>query len=69
MGGLVFGVFLAYLGNGLCQSGDSREDNCGTALVGGALVGGLLGFGVGALIGGQFPKHRDETSPDSVQID
>lgn len=56
IGGLVTGLGLALVMDGLCSS---DTGNCGGALAGGFLAGGLLGGIVGALIGGQFPKADD----------
>jgi hypothetical protein len=57
IGGLVTGLGLAPVMDGLCGSSDTGD--CGGALTGGFLAGGLLGGLVGALIGGQFPKADD----------
>lgn len=62
-GGIVGAVVLAALGiwfgNEICQKTEAGNDRgCTAALVvGGALGGGGVGFLIGALIGGQFPKH------------
>ena len=58
-GGLIAGIGLgalsAYEAGGLCES-----SNCTPARVAVGLLGAGLGFTVGALIGGQFPKHTNE---------
>ena len=60
-GGLIGGVIVGALGvtlaEGLCGLSDSQA-SCGGAGIRGALVGGSLGFCIGALIGGQVPKHK-----------
>jgi hypothetical protein len=55
IGGTVLGVLTGVLVAGLCEQSDIEQD-CVFPTIGGALVGGALGFTVGALIGGQFPK-------------
>lgn len=67
IGALAAGSLLAYLGYGLCTSGDTNQDGCGKALAGGALVGGGMGFLLGALLGGQFSKHLEKAPADSAQ--
>ena len=57
IGAVSTGAFIAYLTYGLCRNSDSIHGSCAEGLVGGGLLGGLLGFGIGALVGGQFPKH------------
>jgi hypothetical protein len=63
IGAVSVGAFIAYLAHGLCQDSDTIRGSCADELVGGALLGGLVGFGIGALVGGQFPKHRSPTAP------
>jgi hypothetical protein len=56
IGGVVTGVGLAVLMNGLC----SQDSNCeGSPVPGALLAGGAVGALVGALIGGQFPRAED----------
>ena len=55
IGGIGLGVLSAYEGGRWCESSDCTT---GTLTVG--LLGAGLGFTVGALIGGQFPKHTNE---------
>jgi hypothetical protein len=57
VGGIVSGLGLALLIDGLCSS--DSGGNCGSAVAGGLLGGGVLGGLVGALIGGQFPKAQE----------
>jgi len=61
-GGLIGGGVVGLLGmsfaEGLCGISDSS--NCGGAGIKGIVFGGALGFTLGALIGGQFPKHPRE---------
>jgi len=55
IGGIGLGVLSGYEAGGLCESSDCT---LGRVTVG--ILGGALGFTVGALIGGQFPKHNNE---------
>jgi hypothetical protein len=55
IGGVIGGVAGAILAVDLCNY-DSPCHRPVLAGVGGGLVLGVIGFGVGALIGGQFPK-------------
>jgi len=55
IGGIGLGAFFASEAGGLCES-----SNCTPARVAVGLLGAGLGFTVGALIGGQFPKHTNE---------
>jgi predicted MFS family arabinose efflux permease len=55
IGGIGLGALFAYEAGGLCESSD-----CTKARLAVGLLGGGLGFIVGALIGGQFPKHTNE---------
>jgi hypothetical protein len=58
LGGLVLGGFSVWLSNEICEyAGEGQARGCGGKAVLGGLVGGGLGFLIGALIGGQFPKH------------
>jgi hypothetical protein len=57
VGGIVTGLGLALLIDGLCSS--DSGGNCGSAVTGGLLGGGVVGGVVGALIGGQFPKSEE----------
>ena len=66
IGGVVTGLGLAFLADGLCSSSDTSDD-CGGALTGGFLVGGVLGGLAGALVGGQFPKAEDPAEIDALQ--
>jgi hypothetical protein len=68
VGGIVSGIFFAWLAHGLCTYDDGSNRNCGLQLVGGAVFGGGLGFGLGGLVGGQFPKGRPRVSSDSAQV-
>ena len=69
VGGVVSGIFFAWLAHGLCTYYDeSSNRNCGLKLVGGAVFGGGLGFGLGALVGGQFPKGSQRGSSDSAEV-
>jgi hypothetical protein len=59
IGGIALGAFGIWLGHGLCQDTDAgSEPGCtAKAVIGGGIVGGGIGFLLGALIGGQFPKN------------
>ena len=52
IGGVGMGVFTILLANGL---GEGHTSLAGNAMA--FVIGGSVGFPVGALIGGQFPKH------------
>jgi hypothetical protein len=67
VGAVAAGAFLAYPAGGLCQYSDSGE-SCGGAAIGGAVLGAGVGFGLGALIGGQFPKRPKRVSSDSADV-
>ena len=56
VGALAVGAFGVWLGNEICRNSDTASGCTGLALSG-ALGGGVLGFLIGALIGGQFPKQ------------
>jgi hypothetical protein len=56
-GAIGLGLLTAVLFHGLCES-----QNCTGSTVGGAVLGGGLGFTVGALVGGQFPKGANATA-------
>lgn len=55
MGAVVFGLALASLGGGLCAYGETHHDCTGATILG-AVAGGGMGFVIGALVGGLFPK-------------
>ena len=55
IGGIGLGTLSAYEAGGLCESSD-----CTKARLAVGLLGAGLGFTVGALIGGQFPKHNNQ---------
>ena len=56
IGGIGLGLFGAYAGHQFCATSDATR-HCGGTVVGAGLLGAALGFGAGALIGGQFGKH------------
>jgi hypothetical protein len=58
VGAVALGAFGIWFGNEICQKTDAGgEPGCtAKAVVGGGILGGGLGFLIGALIGGQFPK-------------
>jgi hypothetical protein len=55
-GGATLGFLGAILFVDLCNF-DGPCGNSVAAAAGGLVLGGLTGFGIGAMIGGQFPKH------------
>jgi hypothetical protein len=57
VGALVLGAFGLWFGNEICRNVDDASVSCTGAMIGGGLGGGGIGFLIGALIGGQFPKH------------
>ncbi len=59
VGAVLLGAFGIWFGHELCQETDAgQEKGCtAKAVAGGLLGGGGIGFLIGALIGGQFPKH------------
>jgi hypothetical protein len=59
VGAVALGAFGVWFGNEICQETDAgSEEGCtARSIVGGAILGGGLGFLIGALIGGQIPKH------------
>jgi hypothetical protein len=70
VGAVVLGAFGIWLGNEICQETEAGNDGGCTAkaVVGGAIGGGGLGFLIGALIGGQFPKRPKQFSSDSADV-
>jgi hypothetical protein len=63
VGALVLGAFGAWFGNEICRN-DEVSDSCTGLILGGVVGGGGVGFLIGALIGGQFPKHPvEQASP------
>ena len=61
VGALVVGAFGAWFGNEICRN-DEVAGDCTGLILGGVVGGGGVGFLIGALIGGQFPKHAAEGS-------
>lgn len=59
IGGFLVGALGASLGGGFCGYNDSPQGSCTDDVVKGAFFGAALGFSIGALIGGQIPKHRE----------
>lgn len=55
IGAVLLGILGAVLIDRICGD-NSASEHCGTETVGGAVIGAGVGFAVGALIGGQFPK-------------
>jgi len=63
IGGVSLGVAALIVGAILCD--DLGGGSCSTAMVGGALVGGLVGVVVGGLIGATIPKDNNEPETES----
>ena len=57
VGALLLGGVGAWFANEFCRNFDESGNGCGGFAIRGALGGGITGFLIGALIGGQFPKH------------
>jgi hypothetical protein len=57
VGGAILGLLGALVLGEICGS-DNAQEHCTGTTVGGGLLGAAVGFTVGALVGGQFPKHR-----------
>ena len=68
VGAVSIGAFMGYLVHGLCQDSDTTRGSCADELLRGALFGGLVGFGMGALVGGQFPKPPPQVSALRVNL-
>jgi hypothetical protein len=64
VGALLVGALGAWFGNEICRN-DEVEDDCTGLILGGVVEGGGVGFLLGALIGGQFPKDVERQSADS----
>jgi hypothetical protein len=65
IGAVAVGALGALFGSGICQLSDNSSDGCIGLEVRGALGGGILGFLIGAFIGGQFPKHSAARPADA----
>jgi hypothetical protein len=57
IGGVVSGVLVGLFAHGMCTYDEGNTRNCGLALISGVVIGGGMGFSLGALIGGQVPKQ------------
>jgi hypothetical protein len=64
VGALLVGALGAWFGNEICRN-DEVEDDCTGLILRGGVGGGAAGFLLGALVGGQFPKHVEQQSADS----
>jgi hypothetical protein len=67
-GGLILAIPMALavgsLGNAFCHDADSGgSGNCLFSTVSATAFGATLGFSIGALVGGQFPKRGDAPAP------
>jgi hypothetical protein len=60
VGSLLVGAFGVWFGNEICRYVEDGGNGCAGFMIRGALGGGITGFLIGALIGGQFPKHPSE---------
>jgi len=56
IGAAVLGVLGIAVAAGLCSDSETHS-SCFGPVVGSALLGAGVGFTVGALVGGRFPKH------------
>jgi hypothetical protein len=65
IGGALLGLVTAVGALELCGF-DAPCHNPGFYFLGGLAGGGIVGFGLGALIGGQFPKHSTNGPPPSM---
>jgi hypothetical protein len=57
-GAVLLGLGAGVLASGLCNEAEGEDGSCGGRTIAGVLLGGAIGFGLGALIGGQFRKTR-----------
>jgi hypothetical protein len=57
VGSLLVGAFSVWFGNEICRYVEDGGNGCAGFMIRGAIAGGITGFLIGALIGGQFPKH------------
>jgi hypothetical protein len=64
VGALVLGAFGAWFGNEICTVLESG--GCTRVIIGSVVGGGGVGFLIGALIGGQFPRRVAEETADSL---
>jgi hypothetical protein len=55
IGAVAAGAFMTYFAGGFCAMADGNR-SCTGAMIGGALIGSGVGFALGGLIGGAFPK-------------
>ena len=67
IGTAVFGLLGASLGAGFCGSDDSAQSGGSCVLAGaeGFLIGAAVGFPLGGLIGGAFPKKPRAAPPET----
>jgi hypothetical protein len=64
VGSLLIGAFGTWFGYEICRYVEDGGNGCGGFMIRGALGGGITGFLIGALIGGQFPKHPKSVPPE-----
>ena len=68
IGGVAASIFVGLFAQGMCAYAEGSTRNCGLSLITGVVLGGGVGFGLGALVGGQFPKGRPRASSDSADV-
>jgi hypothetical protein len=62
IGGVLGAVGGALLGHGVCELSEESRKNCTGSLFPGGVLGAALLAIPGALIGGQFPKEKEENA-------
>jgi hypothetical protein len=67
LGTAVFGLLGASLGAGLCGDADTQQSTGECVLAGaeGFLIGAAVGFPLGGLIGGAFPRKARGVPPET----
>jgi hypothetical protein len=68
VGGVASSILVGLFAQGMCAYAEGNTRNCGLSLITGALLGGGVGFGLGALVGGQFPKGPPRVPSDSADV-
>lgn len=68
IGGVASSILVGLFAQGMCAYAEGNTRNCGLSLITGAVLGGGVGFGLGALVGGQFPKGPPRVSSDSADV-
>jgi hypothetical protein len=57
IGAGILGLLGGLTGAGLCSESENTDDSCFGPVLGIGLLGALVGFTAGSLIGARFPKH------------